>query len=153
MPAPLFPGLDLLAGYRRLAIRVIELALRDLNCASPELRRSARTFLTADPLLGLWCDLAEIRPARVRARALQGPALPRRPGIRPSTVRLPQLQAGGDPLNLPSPERLDTSIADNRGAVERTMKAHRTRMMETMPADATADLVRMAGRLGLRPSH
>jgi hypothetical protein len=58
-----------MAGYRRLAIRVIELAFRDLDCASPDLRRSAYDFLTGHPLLFLWCDLADIRPARVIARA------------------------------------------------------------------------------------
>lgn len=58
-----------LVGYQRLAIRVIQLALRDLNCASPELRQSARVFLGGDPLLFLWCDLADIGPARVMARA------------------------------------------------------------------------------------
>ena len=58
-----------MVGYRRLAIRVIELAFRDLECASPDLRSSARVFLTGHPLLFLWCDLADIRPARVIARA------------------------------------------------------------------------------------
>lgn len=56
-------------GYQRLAIRVIQLALRDLNCASPALRESARVFLGGDPLLFLWCDIADIGPARVMARA------------------------------------------------------------------------------------
>jgi hypothetical protein len=69
-PAPM-------VGYRRLAIRVIELAFRDLDCASPDLRRSAREFLTGHPLLFLWCDLADIRPARVIARA--GTAPPQTP--------------------------------------------------------------------------
>jgi hypothetical protein len=64
-----------MVGYRRLAIRVIELAFRDLDCASPDLRRSARAFLAGHPLLFLWCDLAEIRPARVMERA--GEAAPR----------------------------------------------------------------------------
>ena len=64
-----------MVGYRRLAIRVIELAFRDLDCASPDLRRSARAFLTGHPLLFLWCDLAEIRAARVMARAEARPRL------------------------------------------------------------------------------
>jgi hypothetical protein len=66
-----------MVGYRRLAIRVIELAFRDLDCASPDLRHSARVFLTGHPLLFLWCDLANIRPARVIARA--GGAAPQTP--------------------------------------------------------------------------
>lgn len=58
-----------MVGYRRLATRVIELAFRDLDCASPGLRRSARAFLAGHPLLFLWCDLADIRPMRVMERA------------------------------------------------------------------------------------
>jgi hypothetical protein len=65
---------DLMSGYRRLAMRVIERAFRDLDCPSPDLRRSARAFLNGHPLLFLWCDLAEIRAARVIARATE--ALP-----------------------------------------------------------------------------
>jgi len=60
-----------MVGYRRLAVRVIELAFRDLECASPALRLSARAFLAGHPALFLWCDLAEIRAARVIARAGQ----------------------------------------------------------------------------------
>jgi hypothetical protein len=102
LPAPLSLSVDLLAGYRRLAIRVIELALRDLDCASPELRQSARTFLTHDPLLVLWCDLAEIRPARVRARAATGPILSRRAGARAHAGDVTGLQAPGDAAKLAS---------------------------------------------------
>lgn len=67
-----------LAGYRRLAIRVIQQALRDLHCGSPDLQQSARVFLGGHPLLFLWCDLAEIGPARVMARAAAEPLWPRR---------------------------------------------------------------------------
>jgi len=81
-----------MVGYRRLAIRVIELAFRDLDCASPDLRRSARTFLMGHPLLFLWCDLAEIRPARVMARA--GEATPRLDPRADSDAALPQTPAG-----------------------------------------------------------
>jgi hypothetical protein len=68
-PEPDLLSLFPLVGYQRLAIRVIQLALRDLHCASPELRQTARVFLGGDPLLFLWCDLADIGPARVMARA------------------------------------------------------------------------------------
>lgn len=64
---PLPPGP--IAGYQRLAIRVIQQALHDLECASPSLRESARVFLDGGPLLCLWCDVADIGPARVMARA------------------------------------------------------------------------------------
>lgn len=56
-------------GYRRLALRVIDQALRDLESSDPNLSGSALAFLTGDPLLFLWCDLAEIGPSRIMARA------------------------------------------------------------------------------------
>lgn len=81
-----------MTGYRRLAIRVIELAFRDLDCASPDLRQSARAFLAGHPLLFLWCDLAELRPARVIARATEGRPVPRRRHA--AGVQLSQASAG-----------------------------------------------------------
>lgn len=80
-PLSLYP----LVGYQRLAIRVIQLALRDLHCASPELRQTARVFLGGDPLLFLWCDLADIGPAQVMARA--GHVQPSAPIARLATAR------------------------------------------------------------------
>ena len=35
------------------------------------------------------------------------------------------------------------------GTTEKTIKVHRARVMEKMEADSLADLVRMAGRLGV----
>lgn len=55
--------------YQRLGIRVIQQALRDLECASPDLRESARLFFDGGPLLHLWCEVADIGPSRVMARA------------------------------------------------------------------------------------
>ena len=81
-----------MTGYRRLAIRVIELAFRDLDCASPDLRQSARAFLAGHPLLFLWCDLAELRPARVIARATEARRVPHRGHT--SGLDLPQASAG-----------------------------------------------------------
>lgn len=62
-----------MVGYQRLAIRVIQQALRDLNSPSPGLRQSAQIFLGGHPLLALWCDLADIGPALVMARASRAP--------------------------------------------------------------------------------
>jgi hypothetical protein len=73
---PLSATLYPLVGYQRLAIRVIQQALRDLDCASPNLRETAHVFLAGNPLLFLWCDVADIGPARVMARAAQMPPLP-----------------------------------------------------------------------------
>lgn len=60
---------------------------------------------------------------------------------------------------LSSPERnvmtyvisghLNKQIAYRFGRAERTIKAHRARVMEKMEAESTADLVRMAGLLGI----
>ena len=44
--------------------------------------------------------------------------------------------------------RLNKQIAGDIGAAERTVKAHRARVMEKMQAGSVADLVRMAERLG-----
>jgi cold shock protein len=56
--------------YRLLALRVIDLALRDA-CDSPSLtdRTTAYRFLQGSPLLTLWCALAELDPERVAAGA------------------------------------------------------------------------------------
>lgn len=53
------------AAYRRLALRVIQQALFDLDCASPLLRESARAFLSGDPPFDLWCDIAQVVPSCV----------------------------------------------------------------------------------------
>jgi len=44
--------------------------------------------------------------------------------------------------------KLNKQIAGDIGAAERTVKAHRARVMEKMQAGSVADLVRMAARLG-----
>jgi FixJ family two-component response regulator len=44
--------------------------------------------------------------------------------------------------------RLNKQIAGDIGAAERTVKAHRAKVMEKMQAGSVADLVRMAQRLG-----
>jgi FixJ family two-component response regulator len=44
--------------------------------------------------------------------------------------------------------KLNKQIAGDIGAAERTVKAHRARVMEKMQAGSVADLVRMAERLG-----
>jgi FixJ family two-component response regulator len=49
--------------------------------------------------------------------------------------------------------KLNKQIAGDIGAAERTVKAHRARVMEKMQAGSVADLVRMAGRLGPPPAE
>jgi hypothetical protein len=60
-------------GYRRLSVRVIEQAFRDVVAApgsAPE-RHSARVFLAGSPMLHLWCQLAALDPAQVVAHAIE----------------------------------------------------------------------------------
>jgi FixJ family two-component response regulator len=48
--------------------------------------------------------------------------------------------------------QLNKQIASDLGLVERTVKLHRARAMEKLRARSTADLVRIAARLGLAPT-
>ena len=61
---------DVLQPYRRLAIRVLAQAFRDLRRGAPELRLSALEFLTDGARLEMWCGLAQIGAGRVSARAM-----------------------------------------------------------------------------------
>ena len=47
--------------------------------------------------------------------------------------------------------RLNKQIAGELDITERTVKFHRAHIMEKMQADSVAELVRMAGQLGLAP--
>jgi FixJ family two-component response regulator len=49
--------------------------------------------------------------------------------------------------------QLNKQIAGDLGTVEQTIKVHRARVMEKMRAQSVADLVRMAERAGIPPSH
>ena len=46
---------------------------------------------------------------------------------------------------------LNKEIASEVATTERTIKFHRAHIMEKMEADSVAELVRMAGQLGLSP--
>jgi hypothetical protein len=57
--------------YRRLSVRVIDQALRDI-AAAPGLASdsaSARAFLSGSPMLDLWCEVASLDPSRIVAHA------------------------------------------------------------------------------------
>ena len=47
--------------------------------------------------------------------------------------------------------RLNKQIAADLGTVEQTIKVHRARVMRKMGVESLADLVRLAGRAGIRP--
>ena len=49
--------------------------------------------------------------------------------------------------------RLNKQIASEVTTSERTIKFHRAHIMEKMEAESVADLVRIAGQLGLAPDH
>jgi hypothetical protein len=83
--------------YRRLALRVIQQAFHDLDCSSPELQRSARSFLSGHPPFRLWCDIAHLLPASVTRAANDRDAPARREGRRSppeGLVGTPQAAAG-----------------------------------------------------------
>jgi DNA-binding NarL/FixJ family response regulator len=48
--------------------------------------------------------------------------------------------------------RLNKQIAYDLGRAERTVKAHRSRVMEKLRANSVADLVRIADELGVEPA-
>lgn len=75
-------------GYRHLAMRVIDQALRDVagpGC-TPCDRESARAFLADSPMLHLWCAVASVSPRQLptgqgrRARRPAHPPAPPPPG-------------------------------------------------------------------------
>ena len=49
--------------------------------------------------------------------------------------------------------RLNKQIAFDLGISEKTVKVHRARVMEKMNAESLADLVRMAGTVGIGPKQ
>jgi hypothetical protein len=57
--------------YRRLAVRVIERAFKDMAAPTcpPSDRASAREFLAGSRMLFHWCNVAALDPRRVIARA------------------------------------------------------------------------------------
>jgi hypothetical protein len=62
-PATLLP-------YRQLALRVIDLALRDASGPTGSAdRASARAFLSGSRMLAHWCEVAEVDPRWMAARA------------------------------------------------------------------------------------
>lgn len=71
---------------RRLALRVIERALKDIvapHCAAAD-RQTAREFLAGSSMLVHWCSVATLDPGRVTAWALAiDPATP-------ASARLPR---------------------------------------------------------------
>jgi FixJ family two-component response regulator len=61
-------------------------------------------------------------------------------------------QAERTVLSMVVSGRLNKQIAYDLGRAERTVKAHRSRVMEKLRANSVADLVRMATELGVEPA-
>ena len=61
------------AGYRHLALRVIDQAFRDLagSAATGADQESARTFLAGSRMLYRWCEIANVSAAVTIARATE----------------------------------------------------------------------------------
>ena len=59
------------APYRHLAVRIIDQAFKDLAspAGSPEGPESAREFLAGTSMLYLWCEVADLNPEWLVARA------------------------------------------------------------------------------------
>jgi hypothetical protein len=70
------------APYRHLAVRVIDQALKDLTgpAGARADRESARAFLAGSSMLLHWCEVADLDPTWMvaRARALNGSGTPHR---------------------------------------------------------------------------
>jgi FixJ family two-component response regulator len=89
---------------------------------------------------------AAIRAAIARDRAVQGERR-ERAALRERYARLTARER--EVMAHVVAGLLNKQIASEVGASERTVKFHRAHLMEKMRADSLADLVRMAGRLGL----
>ena len=76
---------ELFVPYRRVAMRVISQAFRDLEC--PSEAAAARAFLTGSPMLHHWSAVAAvdatsiIEHARLLIARLDGPARAGRPAV------------------------------------------------------------------------
>jgi hypothetical protein len=68
-PDAIVLGFPWLAAHRRLAARVINQAVRDLESRSSVDRESAREFLAGSPMLHFWCQLAQIDAGHVITRS------------------------------------------------------------------------------------
>ena len=147
------PGLDGLALQQLLAERgshmpVIFLTGRaDVPMTVRAMKRGAFDFLTKP------VDGDELFPAV--ARALERDlALRRADAARAATEsRLSTLTARErEVLTHVMAGRLNKQIAADLGTVEKTVKVHRGRVMEKLKARSLADLVRLAGQLGVAPA-
>lgn len=86
--------------YRRLALRVIRLAMQDVAAGRESDRQSAERFLCGSPLLSLWCELANLDASRVAAYADRALALRRLTGdadLPDTPAPVPALSGGKDP--------------------------------------------------------
>ena len=116
----------------------------DVTSSVQAMKVGAVDFLTKplnpDQLLAAVDAAIQLDAARRRARADLGMLDQRLARLTPRERQVMGLVATG---------MLNKQIAGRRGTCERTLKAHRARVMQKMQAGSVAELVRMADRLGV----
>ena len=116
----------------------------DVSSSVQAMKVGAVDFLTKpinpDQLLAAVDAAIQLDAARRRARADLGMLDQRLSRLTPRERQVMGLVAAG---------MLNKQIAGRLGTCERTIKAHRARVMQKMQAGSVAELVRMADRLGV----
>ncbi len=147
------PGLDGLALQAALASRGIDLPVvfltgrGDIPMSVRAMKAGASDFLTKP--VEREALLAAVRRALERGRA----SVRERREASDLRRRLASLTPRErDVLEGVVDGRLNKQIAGDLGISEKTVKFHRGRLMEKMAASSLAELVQLAGRLGIRRS-
>jgi FixJ family two-component response regulator len=150
MSMPEMSGLDVQTALadRGCALPVVFLSGRsDVPKSVNAMKRGAADFLTKP------VEAEDLIAAVRRAVERDGVARKDRSEVAVLTERLATLTTRErQVLERVVAGRLNKQIAGELGAVEKTIKVHRGRVMRKMGAESLADLVRMAQRAGIGPS-
>jgi FixJ family two-component response regulator len=143
-------GLDLqqALGVRGIALPIVFLTgFADVPMTVKAMRSGAEDFLTKP------VEPQALLEAVTRALARDTAARARRATLDTLRTRYETLTAAERRIfALVVTGLLNKQIAWEVGRTERTVKAHRSQVMQKMAADSLADLVRMAGELGIGPA-
>ncbi len=144
-------GLDLqqALGVRGIALPIVFLTgFADVPMTVKAMRSGAEDFLTKP------VEPQALLEAVTRALARDAAARARRATLDTLRARYETLTAAERRIfALVVTGLLNKQIAWEVGRTERTVKAHRSQVMQKMAADSLADLVRMAGELGIGPAQ